>query len=49
LILDIEMEVEQKNETVYKIEVKIKGVIEDEVGVNRYEKRVDRIGRMGLG
>jgi cobyrinic acid a,c-diamide synthase len=35
-----------KNETGYEIEVKIRGVIKNEVGSNRYKKRV-RVSRRG--
>jgi hypothetical protein len=31
------------------MEVKIRKVIGDEAGGNGYKKRVDRMGRMGLG
>jgi hypothetical protein len=42
LILEVEIGGRTKNEIGFTIEVKIRGVIGDEAGGNRYKKRVDR-------
>jgi cobyrinic acid a,c-diamide synthase len=42
LILDVEIRGRTKNKTAYKTEVKIRGVIKDEVGGDKHKKRVNR-------